>query len=141
MKKKVFKMILLAVVMFCIFSVPVLAASDNISSCDSVINSNVIIDRRIPEVVSTIVKVIQIAVPVLLVVMGSIDLMKGVMAGKEDEVKKGQQMFIKRLISGVLVFFVFVIVELIVSFAAGSKDNKNIMTCAKCFINGDCEYR
>lgn len=116
---------------------PVFAA--NIASCENSI-SGAIIDEKIPNIVSTIVTVIKIVVPVLLVVFGMIDLMKGVVAGKEDEIKKGQQLFIKRLISGALVFFVFIIVQLIISLAADSADKNNIMTCAKCFINGDCTY-
>ena len=67
------------------------------------------IDNKIPDTVSLIVKIIFIVVPILLVVLGSMDLLKGVFAQKEDEIKKGQQTFIKRLIAGVLVFFVYLL--------------------------------
>ena len=73
------------------------------------------IDDKIPNTVSLIVKIIFIVVPVLLVVLGSMDLLKGVWAQKEDEIKKGQQTFIKRLIAGVLIFFVYAIVRLLIS--------------------------
>ena len=73
----------------------------------------------IPYVVSTIVLVIKIVVPVLLVIFGSIDFLKAVVAQKEDEIKKGQQTFIKRLIAAVIVFFVVQVVQLIISFASG----------------------
>ena len=138
MKKKMILMVILGVVLFGFACTPVLAR--NISSCDSVISESVIIDEKIPNVVSALINVIKIVVPILLVIFGMIDLMKGITSQKEDEIKKGQQIFIKRLISGAIVFFVFVIVQLIISFVAGG-DNKNIMTCAKCFINGDCSYR
>lgn len=95
---------------------------------------SVVIDDAIPNVVSMIIKVIQIAVPILLVIMGSIDLIKGITSQKEDEIKKGQQIFIKRLIAGALVFFVIAIVKLVISAVAGDKDN--IMTCACHFFNG-----
>ena len=90
--------------------------------------------------VHSVAVVIKIAAPVLLVIFGMLDLMKGVMAQKEDEIKKGQQLFIKRLIAGVLVFLVFTIVQTIVSFVAGSDETTNMMTCVECFINGDCTY-
>ena len=106
MKKKIFFSLILVIMLFSMIS-PVLAA--NISSCDAVISSNVMIDEKIPSTVHTIVLIIKIAVPVLLVIFGSIDLLKGVIAAKEDEIKKGQQVFIKRLIAGALVFFVFVV--------------------------------
>ena len=73
--------------------------------------------------------------------MGMLDLMKGLTAQKEDEIKKGQNLFIKRLISGALVFLVFTIVQLVISFVADSDDKNNIATCSKCFINGDCTYK
>lgn len=79
---------------------------------------------------------LMVAAPVILVIFGMIDLLKAVTSGKEDDIKKAQGTFIKRLIAGALVFFIIVIVELLVSFA-GDSDNKNsIMGCAKCFING-----
>lgn len=87
----------------------------------------------IPYVVSTIVLVLKIAVPVLLVIFGSIDFLKAVTASKEDEIKKGQQTFIKRLIAAVLVFFIIQIVQLILNFAA---NDDGISGCFNCFVNG-----
>lgn len=96
------------------------------------------IPNAIPKVVSIAYTIIQIAVPVILVVMGSLDLFKGLSAQKEDEIKKGQQMFVKRLIAAALVFFVFVIVKVVVSFVADG-DSVAIMECAECFINNNCD--
>lgn len=137
MKKKVL-IIFLIICLFVIGINPVLAA--NIASCENSIKG-AIIDEKIPNLVSTIITVIKIVVPVLLVIMGMLDLMKGVTAGKEDEMKKAQGLFIKRLISGALVFLVFTIVQLIISFVADDNDKANIATCSKCFINGDCTYK
>ena len=91
----------------------------------------------IPKVISIAYTVLQIAIPVVLVVIGSIDLMKGITAQKEDEIKKGQQIFIKRLISAALVFFVFVIVKAVISLVADGSGTK-IMECAECFVSNKC---
>lgn len=136
MKKKI--LLVVAILVAILYVSPVFAM--DIYSCESSIKG-VLIDARIPQIVSTIITVIKIVVPVLLVIFGMLDLMKGIVAQKDDEIKKGQQIFIKRLISGALVFFVFTIVQLIISFVADDKEETNIMTCAKCFINGDCTYR
>ena len=96
------------------------------------------IPNMIPKVVSIAYTIIQVAVPVILVVMGSLDLFKGITAQKEDEMKKGQQMFIKRLIAAALIFFVFVIVKVVISFVADG-DSAAIMECAECFINNKCD--
>lgn len=97
--------------------------------------SKITVDAQIPNIISTIVLVLKIAVPVLLIVMGMIDMAKGVIAQKDDEIKKGQQMFFKRLIAGALVFFIITIVQFAINFADNDQDG-NIMGCAKCFING-----
>ena len=91
-----------------------------------------------PHLTSLVVDLIKIGVPVLLIIFGMLDLGKAVMAQKEDEIKKSQQMFFKRLLSAALVFFVFVIVELVFNIVA--KDEKaGIWNCVNCFINESCK--
>ncbi len=88
----------------------------------------------LPYVVSMAITIIKIVVPILLIIFGMMDLAKAVMAQKEDEIKKGQQTFIKRIIAAVIVFFVITIVQMIVSFI--SNDNDDITSCFNCFVNG-----
>ena len=95
------------------------------------------IPSLIPKVASIAYTVIQIAVPIVLIIMGSLDLFKGIIAQKEDEIKKGQQMLIKRLIVAAIVFFVFVIVKAVISLVGDTNSNR-ILDCAECFINNDC---
>ena len=83
-------------------------------------------------VTSLIYKIILIGVPLLLILFGMWDLGKAVMAQKEDEIKKGQQTFIKRLIAAVIVFFVLVIVELVVKLVA--PDGASIMNCVRSIL-------
>lgn len=60
-----------------------------------------------------LIPVFQIGIPILLIVLGMIDFAKAVMAGKEDEMKKHQNIFIKRCIYAVGIFFVVTIVTLV----------------------------
>lgn len=105
----------------------------DITGC-SVLGSGVKIDEKIANTVHIIILIIQVASPVLLVIFGMIDLTKAVISGKDDEIKKNQMVFVKRLIAAALVFFVFVIVKFVISFVADDSDG--IMNCANCFING-----
>ena len=89
-----------------------------------------------PYIVSTIVTIIKIAVPIILVVIGMIDLMKAVIASKEDEIKKAQTTFVKRIVVAVLTFFIVSIVQIVIRFVAGSKED-DVMGCFNCFINGE----
>jgi len=130
MKKKLSYLLLLFV---CSFMMGQVYAA-NIAGCDSFLGKSLDIDAKIANTVHIIVLVIQIVVPVVLVVFGMIDLLKAVIAGKDDEIKKSQMTFVKRLIAAAIVFFVFVIVKLLISFVAD--DSKNMMNCVNCFING-----
>lgn len=87
-----------------------------------------------PYLVSYAVLIIKIAIPIILIIFGMLDLGKAVMASKEDEIKKGQQTFIKRLVAAVLVFFVIQIVQIVVKFV--SSNDTSISNCFNCFING-----
>ena len=130
MKKKVFMFLIL---LLCVVCVPNVLAANNISGCQTLL-PDIEIDMKIPNTVHTVYVVIKIVVPILLVIFGMLDLFKGITAQKEDEIKKGQQIFIKRLISAAIIFFVFSIVQLLVSFV--SSEEPGIMECANCFING-----
>lgn len=66
-------------------------------------------------IVRLVINVICIAVPIVMIVLGTIDLFKAVTAGKDDEIKKKQQTLIKRIIAGVLVFLVPTIVSLLMN--------------------------
>ena len=128
MKKK-FNVILLLFLMF----LPVLSVSAATKvSCGNVTG----IPSKIPELTSFIVTVIQIAVPIVLVIMGSLDLFKGITAQKEDEIKKGQQMLVKRLIYAALIFFVIVVAKFLISVIADATTSGNIAECIDCFLSG-----
>lgn len=130
MKKSLFKFIV-----FLIAIIPTI----NVMAVDKVSCGNVTgIPEKLPMLVSDIVTIIQIAIPIILVIMGSIDLIKGFTSQKEDEIKKGQRTLVKRLIVAAVIFFVVVIVKLFVSIVANSTNSANIVDCIDCFISGEC---
>ena len=126
MKNK-FKYIITLIIAF-ILSKPVYAKGTYVT-CGSIKN----LPYKVLELSNTVINVLQIAVPVILIIMGSIDFLKAVSSSKDDDIKKAQGMFIKRLVMGALVFFVFVIVKLLISAIGGDSDG--IWGCVECFIN------
>ena len=87
-------------------------------------------------IVSTIVTLIKIGVPIILIVLGMIDMGKAVASQKEDEIKKGQKTLISRCIAAGIVFFVVAIVQLMMSIVSGAdNENENIITCFDAIIN------
>ena len=59
---------------------------------------------QIAGLISTIVTLIKIAVPIILIILGMLDMGKAVASQKEDEIKKGQKTLISRCIAAAIVF-------------------------------------
>lgn len=104
--------------------------ADNTDFCESAAG------YRLFGFVGHILRIIQIAVPVIIILMGTIDLIKAVVAQKDDGVKKAQSILIKRLIYGVIIFFVPVIANFLVNLVGGDTTNQ----CLTCVLDkpGDC---
>jgi len=60
-----------------------------------------------------IIPIIQIGIPIILIVLGMLDLGKAVVASKEDEIKSAQKLLVKRAIYAVAIFFVVLAVNLV----------------------------
>lgn len=71
-------------------------------------------------IVKFVLKIIQWVVPVILIVLGTIDLVKAVIAGKDDDIKKHQQTLIKRVIAAIIIFLVPLIVTIIMGWIGNS---------------------
>ena len=60
-----------------------------------------------------IIPLIQLGIPIILIILGMIDLGKAVVASKEDEIKAAQKLLIKRAIYAIAIFFVVLFVNLV----------------------------
>lgn len=74
-------------------------------------------EKSIAYIVNEVLGYVRVAVPILIILLGSIDLAKATVAGKEDEMKKAQKDFVIRMIAGVAVFFAPQIVAIIMKLA------------------------
>ena len=140
MKKK---FVIFAIILMFILIVPVNAleiGQGNILLLDTY-QKIVCGDTEVPyiaaQITSTVYMILQIATPIILVLLGMIDLLKAVMAQKEDDIKKGQQTFIKRLFIGAGVFLVFVLVKAVIGLVVPENNNTSMWNCVDCFISGD----
>ena len=93
----------------------------------------------LPNIVSLAVGIIQVVVPILLIVMGMLDLGKAVAASKEEEIKKAQTLFIKRFIAAIIVFLIVTIVQVFFNVMAqtGVVDEGTWVDCISPFLNGE----
>ncbi len=78
-------------------------------------------DRNDPDSLSYLINEIlqypKIIVPILVIGLGTLDLVKAVIAGKEDDMRKAQKTFVKRLLIGVAFFLLPVLVNIIMWLA------------------------
>lgn len=81
--------------------------------------------------IGNVINILQIAIPVIIVLLGTIDLGKAVMAGEDKKIKEAQKMLLMRLIYGVAIFFIVVIVQIIFGLVAdqGASTNSVCFSC------------
>lgn len=79
--------------------------------------------------------IVQIGIPLLLIVLGTLDLGKAVVSSDDKEVKAAQSRLIKRVIYAMLIFFVTTIVSLIMNLVAVGADGTGANTSgwARCW--------
>ena len=87
-------------------------------------------------IIRNIVTIVQWAVPIILILVGSIDLVKAVMAGKEDDIKKNQNTLFKRVIAAVIVFLI-PLIAVTVTGLVGSSEWKTCWDSAGDFTIGE----
>lgn len=112
------------------------------------------IPSKIVDVVKNFYNVLLIAVPILLLVLGTVDLAKAVMGGDEKEIKGATSLLTKRAGAAVGVFLLGSIISFILSLvpdsagflscwdfsSGGSNNNNNTVKCPSNFPqhNGVC---
>ena len=99
-------------------------------------------------VVGYFVLIIKIVIPLLLIVLGMIDLGKAVISSDEKAIKSSTNILIKRFIAAVVIFFIPTIVNAVFSVleVMGDTEKSDYNVCVKCVTNvtgkgeGECQY-
>lgn len=108
---------------------------------------NIDIDPIVPGTVRIFVTTLKIVVPIVLVVLGMLDMAKAVMSNDEKEMKEAQKTLIKRVIYAVVIFFIVALVQFVFGRLAEADKSDNIdeqhtPACISCFISDkDACYR
>ena len=86
--------------------------------------------------IGNIVLVVKIAIPIILIGLGMMDLFKAVTSAKDDELKKSLRGFAMRCVAGVAIFFLPTIVSVVFSMVSSWADLKGeFNACQKCILN------
>lgn len=87
----------------------------------------------LPGFVREILNIIKIFVPIILIIIASVDLIKVVVSGENEAVSKAVSKLIKRSISAASIFFVVTLVQLLMNLLGRNTDS--FMACFSCFIS------
>ena len=86
--------------------------------------------------IGNIVLVVKIAIPIILIGLGMMDLFRAVTSAKDDELKKSLRGFAMRCVAGVAIFFLPTIVSVVFSMVSSWADLKGeFNACQKCILN------
>lgn len=95
------------------------------------------------KIIGYVLWIFKVAIPVIIVIYGIIDLGKAVTASKDDEIKKAMKQLMYRLAAGILIFFVPSLIMFVFELIS---DYNEIMTasefevCKTCVLKpGDCD--
>lgn len=95
------------------------------------------------QVVGWILLVFKIVIPIMLIILGMIDLGKAVVASKDDEIKKSIKSLAMRAVAAVVIFFIPTLIGIVmglVSNFSSSGAKADYEVCRKCITNpSKCE--
>ena len=72
-------------------------------------------------ILKKVLTILQIAIPIGLLIFGTIDLGKAVIAGDEKEIKGATGILIKRIVAAVAVFLLILIVSVVTGWVGGDE--------------------
>lgn len=96
----------------------VLAADyKNSSECDTIFGKPGE-EGTLLELIQSVLNIFRIAAPILVILLGTVDLFTAMISSSEDKMKKAQTNFVKRIIMGVCLIFVPTIINFIIAAAS-----------------------
>ena len=136
------KILIVCLLFFVLFNIDVVNAEEALLQGSNTYAKIVCGDTDVPyvaaQITTTVINILKIVTPIIIIIFGMIDLVKAVVAQKEDDIKNGSSTFLKRVLLGAFVFLVFVFVEVIIGLVAPKNENTNMWNCVDCFVNGNC---
>ncbi len=88
------------------------------------------------QIIGYVLFVFKIAIPLLLIIFGMLDLGKAVIASKEDEIKKATGSLVRRAIAAVVIFLLPTIISFLMGVITGFVNVKeDYKVCRQCLTS------
>jgi len=79
--------------------------------------------------------IMQIVIPIILVVLCTLDLGRAVISSDDKENKKNLKRIVRRLVYAILIFFFITVVNLIFTMVGSITENENLIKWSQCWNN------
>lgn len=91
---------------------------------------------KVFQVIGYILLIIKIIVPLILIVLGTIDFAKAALSGDDKSTKEAAVQFSKRVLIGLIVFFIPTILDFFLSLVSGASETASkYNNCTNCVFN------
>lgn len=143
MKKK--KLLLIALFVFVLCICQNVSATECVSgsleyvSCGSGANKVTGIPKIVPELTALFITILQIIVPIVLIIIGMIDMTKAISTGASDAIAKNKTKLIKKFIAAVIAFMVITITTNVIKIIAEGDEKSTFVACMSCYLNNKCD--
>lgn len=94
-------------------------------------NCEELFGEELVDKINSVMNIIKIAVPILLIAFGIFDFSKAMFASNDDDMKKAQKTFLKRIVAAFIVFLSPMIINLILSLTNKVWSSISTNTCIK----------
>ena len=101
----------------------------NFLAAGDVTCGSIVVPEQIASIVATIYTALRWGVPLILIIVGMFDMGKAITQQKEDEIKKAQNLLVKKAVAAILIFLMFSIVKLVVGLVDPDSKTDSTWTC------------
>ena len=95
------------------------------------------------QVVGYVFLIAKIVIPIILIILGIVDIGKAVISSDDKAISKAAKSLLMRTIAAVCIFFIPTIIGVIFDFVAGFNEDmqKDAQNCIDCLVspNGSCD--
>ncbi len=95
------------------------------------------------QVIGYVFFILKIVIPMILIILGIIDFGKAVLSSDDKSIKDAAMTLAKRLIAGVIIFFIPTVINVVFSYISGFSEDMqaDAMNCINCLTspNGSCD--
>lgn len=138
MKKKIFYIIILALISFFPLSIMETVHAEDQWTPQKTCSSPEY--RKPAKYIGTVVNFIRIIVPIVIILLGVKDLYSGMTANKDEGMKKAVRTIVIRVGAGLAIFLIPGLIQFILNMVNEWSDYKNNWCCCtECILNSDCD--